>query len=114
MSKLGERLNALRTSRGLSLEDVAKSIKTTKQQIFRIEHGQVPSADTLSRLAVFFSVSADYLLGHVDEPNRYLEPADLSADELRFVHALRGKSFQQVVELLAALMAESGVNGGAA
>lgn len=113
MLRLGVRLNELRTSRGFTLEEVAKAINTTKQQVFRIEHGQVPNAETVSKLALFFTVSSDYLLGLVDEPHDRLKPADLSPDELKFLGAIRDKSFPEVLGLIAALMTE-GANGGAA
>lgn len=111
---IGKRLRDLRLNRGLTQQELGEAIGGDKQQISRIERGAMPTLEVVKKLAEYLEVSTDYLLDLVDEPHARLKPTDLSPDERKFVDAIRGKSFQKVVELLAAFMADSGVNGGAA
>lgn len=111
---IGKRLRDLRLDRSLTQQELGEAIGGDKNQISRIERGAMPTLEVVKALAKYLQVSVDYLLGLVGEPQETLKPTDLSADERKFVDAIRGKSFQKVLELLAAFMAESGVNGGAA
>lgn len=61
---LGEKIKALRMNNGLSQVDLAKKLDVTKQCVSNWENENImPSIDTLIKLANFFSVSTDYLLG---------------------------------------------------
>ncbi len=65
------RIRALREDRDLSQETVAKIIKTTQQQYSKIETGKADiSGEKLKLLALFYNVSADYILGLTDEPRK--------------------------------------------
>lgn len=62
------RLKELREENNLSQWDVANGIQTSQRNIGRWENGDViPSADAVVKLADFFQVSADYLLGRTDD-----------------------------------------------
>ena len=64
MVTLGTRLRALREEKGLTLEQVANSVGTTKVSIGRYEKDErEPKSEMLNLLADFFDVSVDYLLG---------------------------------------------------
>lgn len=64
MVTLGTRLRALREEKGLTLEQVANSVGTTKVSIGRYEKDErEPKSEMLNLLADFFNVSVDYLLG---------------------------------------------------
>ena len=64
MVTLGARLRALREEKGLTLEQVANSVGTTKVSIGRYEKDErEPKSEMLNLLADFFNVSVDYLLG---------------------------------------------------
>ncbi len=69
MSILGERLRAVRESRGLTQEEVALRAHLPRPAIGRLERGERNHvrSDVLGRLAIGLSVSADYLLG-LDTP----------------------------------------------
>jgi|GEM_PF-272792 len=61
---LGKLLRELREKRGASQEGVAKAVGTTGANLSRIELGeQQPRAALLTKLADYFGVSADFLLG---------------------------------------------------
>lgn len=63
------RLKELRTSKGLTMEALAKEIHGTKASIGNFENGnKKPSMDALIALADFFDVSLDYLVGRTDNP----------------------------------------------
>ena len=74
MVTLGTRLRALREERGLTLEQVANSVGTTKVSIGRYEKSErEPKSEMLNLLADFFKVSVDYLLGR--ETLDHLKPS---------------------------------------
>lgn len=59
-----KRLKDLRVKRGISQEDLARSLNLTKSSICCYEKGlRVPALETLINLADYFEVSVDYLLG---------------------------------------------------
>lgn len=66
---LAERVRELRTEAGVSQQKVADAIGISKVGYQNYEYARKsPSFETLPKLADFFGVSADYLLGRTDEP----------------------------------------------
>ena len=64
-----ERLRELRTSKKLTMEQLSKEIETTRGTIGNFENGnKKPSLDVLIKLADYFDVSIDYLVGRTDDP----------------------------------------------
>jgi len=71
---LGNRLRELRESKGLKQKELAAQLGLTEGAIGLYEIGRRnPPIDTLNKLADFFDVSVDYLLGRTDIPNLYKE-----------------------------------------
>ena len=69
------RLRELRTKKGASREDVAKIVSKSWHSVAKWETGdRDPGTDDLSLLAIYFSVTTDYLLGRVDNPTDELVP----------------------------------------
>ena len=63
----GERLKELRTEKDLSCRELGKEIGVSGSSIVRWEGGQnVILAELLVKLADFFNVSTDFLLGRED------------------------------------------------
>lgn len=63
------RIKDLREDRDLSQAEIAKVIQTTQQQYSKIETGKSDiSGEKLARLAEFYNVSVDYILGLVNDP----------------------------------------------
>ena len=59
-----ETLKALRTAHKISQPDLARSLGVTKQCISNWENDNIqPSVEMLVKIARYFSVSTDYLLG---------------------------------------------------
>lgn len=67
MPKFSERLKSLRAEKCISQADLAKQIKLSKSSINMYERGErEPGLETLERIADFFNVDMDYLLGKSD------------------------------------------------
>ena len=63
------RVKKLRKARGEQQKDLAKAIGATQASISDIENGQkTTSFDKLAAICQHYNVSADYLLGLIDEP----------------------------------------------
>lgn len=63
------RLKDLRTSRNLTMESLAKDLDTTRATISNFENEQrKPSLDMIIKIADYFQVSVDYLVGRTDDP----------------------------------------------
>ena len=83
------RLRELRKLQGFTLKNVADALNTSNQVISRYELGQTePDFATLIRIADFFNVSVDYLLGHSDK--RHLSSSSLTEKEIRLLGAFKG------------------------
>lgn len=65
--KFAKKLFILRTQKGLSQNRLAKYIRVSPSSIFRWENSKVDiNALELTKIAKFFGVSTDYLLGLED------------------------------------------------
>lgn len=73
MTKFSERLRQLRTARDLSQMDFAKLIGMSKSSINMYERGErEPGLETLEKIADYFNIDMDYLLGKTDVVNKGL------------------------------------------
>jgi transcriptional regulator with XRE-family HTH domain len=78
----GKRLSQLRKSHKLSQYDLADRLSFSRGQIANYEQGQrQPDYETLQKLADFFDVSTDYLLGRTNDPSSSSEVDEL--DEIK-------------------------------
>jgi transcriptional regulator with XRE-family HTH domain len=81
MFDMGERLKKLRKSRGLSQEQLAKTLKVTKSMISDYENSmRLPPHNVILMLATIFNVSIDYLYGLSDR--RTLDVTGLSEEKI--------------------------------
>jgi len=65
-------LKELRKSKGLSQLRLATDLNTTQNTISRYETGErEPGIAELIKIADYFHVSVDYLIGHTDDPRPY-------------------------------------------
>ena len=68
MNKFGERLKELRTEKGLSQKALANKLGCNQSMISFWENGvNEPTESAIRKAALFFEVSADYLIGLTDE-----------------------------------------------
>jgi transcriptional regulator with XRE-family HTH domain len=100
-----ERLKELRESRGLSQEALADTLGIPRSSIThyeKSEHGdreRLPRKERLEKIADYFGVSVDYLLGRTDDPSPYQNkdkpvnraflklPDDVTEEEREFLQA---------------------------
>ena len=74
------RLKELREKSNLSMEQLAKILNVTKSRINMWENnGTVPRSEVLIKLAKYFGVSTDYLLGNNDSREISTENQKLSS-----------------------------------
>ena len=84
---LDKMLRQLRLEHGLKQEELGHRVGASKQSVSNWENGNImPSVDLLVRLADFFGVSTDYLLGR--EHQRTLDTAGLSGQQLTYLQML--------------------------
>lgn len=84
---LNENIRQLRLARNLSQVDLAKVLGVTKQSVSNWENNNIqPSIDMLIRLAQFFSVSTDCMLGL--NHRKYVEISELTDSQLAHIAAI--------------------------
>ena len=69
------RVKKLRKARGEQQKELAEAIGATQATISDIENGRkATSFDRLAAICQHYNVSADYLLGLIDEPRTLIPP----------------------------------------
>lgn len=92
----GDRLARLREERGLTQVELSSELNIGENQIWRYENGTKPRNEILTKIAEFFNVSTDYLLGIVDYPSAYIE-GELTPREREVIAAWRrGDRFEAI------------------
>lgn len=77
-----ERLKRLRKERNLTQQDMADFLGITRQGYAKYENGQAETdLETLKKLANFFNVTTDYLIGNVDNEPDIDSMTDKEIDE---------------------------------
>lgn len=103
------RLKELRARRKLRQQDVADAVNCSQAVYSRYENGErEPSKDTLNRLADFYGVSVDYILGRDSvadvPPTREPQPAQEAQYEIRILHRGNTTMTQEQLDRREALM----------
>ena len=87
MLALNENIKNLRISHGLNQVEFAKNLCVTKQCVSNWENDNVvPSIDMLCKIADFFGVSTDYLLGRSER--RVIEVSNLTAEQINHIASI--------------------------
>lgn len=95
-------LRKLRISKGISQQQLAEVIGTSQQSINKYEnHNVEPDISTLSKLADYFDVTIDYLVGHIS-CDKVEEQIDLSDEESIIIENYRelSKEEQQSIRMI--------------
>lgn len=66
MATFGERVKELRNARGMTQRQMAAALGITERSYQRYEVLESPSNENLIKMADFFDVSTDYLLGRTN------------------------------------------------
>ena len=87
MLALNENIKKLRIVRGLNQVEFSKILCVTKQCVSNWENDNVvPSIDMLCKIADFFEVSTDYLLGRSER--RVIEVSSLTDEQIAHITSL--------------------------
>ncbi|MBO4108674.1 helix-turn-helix domain-containing protein [Streptococcus suis] len=98
-----ERLKQLRKEAGLTQKNIADNFNTSPQSYAQWEKGlRSPSKESLEKLADFFNISTDYLLGNSDIRNPE-EEIDLDDFEMLYRNTSKGMSTEEKSQLEADL-----------
>lgn len=78
MAKFHKRLKQLREEKGVSQKDLAANLQVTERAVQYYETGdREPTIKNIEKLATYFGVTTDYILGRTNDPQGYF------ADHLR-------------------------------
>ena len=92
-----EKLKKLRKEKKVTQEQLAQIIGVERSSIGKYETGTQPSTDIIKRIADYFGVSVDYLLGR--EEKSPVSAEELKArPELRMLFSLSSKATKEDVE----------------
>lgn len=84
---LSERIKELRLARRLNQIELGYRLGVTKQSVSNWENGNIlPSVDMLVRIADFFAVSTDYLLGLDD--NKRIDITGLNDSQIDHIRLI--------------------------
>ena len=110
---LGERIANLRKTRGVSQEELADILLTSRQAISKWERGESdPDINRLKDLAVYFNVSIDYLLGYdiasisvtsfIEKMKNCIKDNtfDVSLDDIRLMVSRNQNNFHLIAKIL--------------
>lgn len=100
---LPERLGELRKKYGYTKKNLGAYLEMTPEGYGYYESGiRNPSPDTIAKLASFYSVTTDYLLGLTDDPSPYKKKTDTPQEvsEQEIMYALCGENIEAVSEVL--------------
>ena len=83
-TELGKKLKRLRDDRDLTIEQVAEALGMKLNTYGKYERNINPKRETLVKIAEFFDVSLDYLMGKEDKaPKKDFTEAENRSGELR-------------------------------
>lgn len=87
-----DRLRSLRKIKGLSQTEAAKKLGFARTTYSNYEAGnREPDNETLQKIADFFEVSTDYLLGRTDDPTPPSQAKGVVSDYSPFLRAIKEK-----------------------
>lgn len=64
-----ERIKELAKKRGVNLQKVSEDLGFSTNYLYSLKNKKTPSAEHLAKIAEYFNVSTDYILGRTDNPN---------------------------------------------
>lgn len=64
-----EKIKSLAKKQGISLNTLEDRVGLGKNYIYSLKNKKTPSAEHISKIADYFNVSTDYLLGRTDNPS---------------------------------------------
>lgn len=90
-----EKIKSLAKKQGISLNTLEDRVGLGKNYIYSLKNKKTPSAEHISKIADYFNVSTDYLLGRTDNPAIASDDkanANLGPAETELVAAFRNQT----------------------
>ena len=86
-----QRLKALRKANSITQEQLAAIIGVERSSVGKYEGKShiIPSDDVKYRIAEYFGVSVDYLMGYTDSPNPPMQESQLTEAERKLIDDFR-------------------------
>lgn len=69
MFEMFEKIKMLAKKQGISLQKVAEDLGFSTNYLYSLKNKKAPSAEHIAKIADYFGVSTDYLLGRSENPN---------------------------------------------
>ena len=93
MSIVAERIKELAKKQGITVKSLLEVLEINKGFVSDLSSRNVaPSADKLTKIADYFKVSVDYLLGRTDDPTpagqKKASPEEIEAELIKTFHAI--------------------------
>ncbi len=77
---IGKKIKELREIKQITQEELAKYLGVAPQTVYKYEKEiNEPDLKTTSKIAEYFNVTTDYLLGRTDNPDMLSEPIQIAA-----------------------------------
>lgn len=78
-----DKITALMKDRRVTAKELSEKLSIGKNQFkYWADKGNTPSAETVSKIADYFGVSVDYLIGNTDDPSPERKKPVTISDEL--------------------------------
>lgn len=91
-----KRLSELRENQGINQTELAKILTVAKQTVSNWESGnRTPDNEMICKIADYFNVSIDYLLGRTDNPNYSLLKTNYKGKEIELVINSKSNNYTQ-------------------
>ncbi len=96
----GDRLKAAREHKGFTQRELGALTGLNETQISRYEHGKwAPSLKYLEQIAKHLEVTADFLIGLTDDPQKRFTDTELAIDERLILETFRAESWPGIIRL---------------
>ena len=95
---------SLCTKNGTSPNGVAKKIGVSSGSITTWKQGRMPHNNTILKIANYFDVSVDYLLGKEEKPTENDELSDQQKELIAFARSVPDDKAELVLKLLRAIL----------
>lgn len=95
-----ERLEELMKTKEITEYKLTQELKLSKSAVWNWKQGCQPTADKIIKLADYFEVSTDYLLGRESEIGIVNSNANLSADQAELLQLYNKMNFKDKNQLL--------------
>ncbi|MEF2878664.1 MAG: helix-turn-helix transcriptional regulator [Blautia sp.] len=100
-----ENLKKLRQQKGLSQQKLANYLDISQQSVYKYENDiSEPDISTLKKIADFFEISIDYLVGNTEIEQKYDNYVEesLNSEELDYIRSFRqlSSSKKKVIKLV--------------